>query len=751
MFCRLIFSSVFFLSVFSFAENLEQIPSSEFQNKVIRYEWLKNKAKDSTVTQIERSFAKAGILFFEENYESAREAYSDLLGKDSFLDSQILLRLAKIAFHQNDFSEMRKILKKADTVLTSESFENTSLFLRAQASLLDTNLNTKNKIDSLYAYLNRFKKGERANALRFIYAELNESVGNLKTAKKAYLQVIAANTKDANAAFLAVSKLRKESLKDETLQEKYAYMQLVCKNASPEECLQLIDSLLLLDSLSAPPKDTLLETNADSVLFYLPKSNFDLETRKSIWEKRAVAFRNLNRFDDSYRQFRFLIDSVEAKPLWMQSALKLLRKAPEQNAKEIAKLDSMLLATGTYGKESANNLWLRGFEFEQKKKYNKALECYRLLSTSKFKFSKHYQWAKFRMGLIYVKQQKYELAKQAFSEAKKLPYTWSSSASRMFLGDVYKALNKDSLAREAYLDCILDFPLGYYAHRSREKLQEFDLMPKEKIPFVNGKQLSYKETLDWIRGEQSKMRGTYSKEKFEEIKKLFNYGFSEEAIELFQTEFKKNKNAKRLDFLFEYGNLLLEMNEVALSYRLARAFQNHISRKSLANAPILVLRFLYPLPYKEQVFKYAGNRIDPLFVYSVMRQESIFDFLITSPAKACGLLQIMPATGQTLAELERIENFNKEMLYNPYLNIRLGTRYLIDLKQLYNDEYMYVLGNYNAGPNPTKRWQKAGTGLPLDIRVEDVSYAETRNYIKRVLGNYWIYQEIWQETLDKEN
>ena len=105
----------------------------------------------------------------------------------------------------------------------------------------------------------------------------------------------------------------------------------------------------------------------------------------------------------------------------------------------------------------------------------------------------------------------------------------------------------------------------------------------------------------------------------------------------------------------------------------------------------------------------------------------------------------MPATGKQLAKLEDISDFDPNMLFNPFLNIRLGIRYLIDLKKEYDNDYMYVLGNYNAGPKPTKRWQAAGGNLPWDIRAEEISYWETRDYVKRVMGNYWIYQEIWNQ------
>ena len=161
--------------------------------------------------------------------------------------------------------------------------------------------------------------------------------------------------------------------------------------------------------------------------------------------------------------------------------------------------------------------------------------------------------------------------------------------------------------------------------------------------------------------------------------------------------------------------------------------------------PLDVLHYLFPVPYKDQVKYHSGTRIDPFFVYSVMRQESIFNFQIVSPAGACGLLQIMPATGRMLAKQEGLANFDPSQLYNAYLNIRLGIRYLVDLKAEYKDDYMYVLGNYNAGPKPTRRWQAAGAGLPWDIRAEDISYWETRDYVKRVMGNYWIYQEIYDE------
>jgi soluble lytic murein transglycosylase len=251
------------------------------------------------------------------------------------------------------------------------------------------------------------------------------------------------------------------------------------------------------------------------------------------------------------------------------------------------------------------------------------------------------------------------------------------------------------------------------------------------------------QTLAWVRASQKvgKPDTTYNPERYNRIRTLFQYGFSDQAFALYDEA--RKKNAKRLDFLYEYGKLFYEMGETAAGYRLARQFQNNIDRRRLMAPPIDVLHYLFPVPYMDQVKFHSGDRIDPFFVYSVMRQESIFNFEIMSPAGACGLLQIMPATGKMLAEKESIPNFEPRQLFNAYMNIRLGIRYLVDLKTEYNDDYMYVLGNYNAGPKPTKRWQAAGEGKSWDVRAEDISYWETRDYVKRVMGNYWIYQEIY--------
>ena len=725
---------------------LEQVEPDKFQNFIVHADLAKAALSDTTLSADIRDFAKAAYYYYTEKWDSAYTFYESLRTRDSKLESAVVLRMAKSRFMQGDFAGMREVLKQGVKFEKDNLFAKTAADLRIDASLGDSTLSEAARADSLKHYLDKNTKGEKVAALRYRYAVYLEKIKQQKQAKRYYMQVLAMSSPYKDSAFTAIQRLRKVRTTPESLAEKVAYARMACGKEEASACLDLLDSIRVMDERAVTKHpETALEPSGDSLQMLLPKSTLDLAARIALWEKRVVALKALKREQEAIAQYVYLIDSVEARPAWIQSALRMMRSAATKNNKEIRRLDAILQDVSQFSKENANNLWVRGFEHEQQARYDSAIVCFKKLSNSRFGNNQKRQWAKFRIGLIYFKQEKWEDAAKAFADAMKDSFLWSGSGSRMFLADTYMKMGKDSLAREAYLDCIRDFPLGYYAHRSRIKLVEYKLMEASEVPYAHGIPMSPDSTLAWVRSLQKseKKDPSYTLEKYERIKNLFQYGFSEEAFTLYE-ELRK-KNAKRLDFLYEFGKLFYEMGETAAGYRLARQFQAQIDRRKLMEPPLDVLHYLFPVPYKDQVKFHSGTRIDPFFVYSVMRQESIFNFQIVSPAGACGLLQIMPATGRMLAKQEGLANFDPSQLYNAYLNIRLGIRYLVDLKAEYKDDYMYVLGNYNAGPKPTRRWQAAGAGLPWDIRAEDISYWETRDYVKRVMGNYWIYQEIYDE------
>lgn len=722
----------------------EAVAPNQFQDVVIRAARAKKTMNDISVSQNHRDFARAAYFYYSGQWDSAYAAYNSLRDREPGLTGSVILRMAQADFKQEKYAKMRETLRLEKNLENDKSFREVADRLRIEATMADFSINDAARADSLMVFLENNPDGEDIVPLKYRYARYLEDSYQLKQAKRLYMKLLTSKSSYKDSAFASIRRLREVLGTPESLAEKVAYAKMACTKDEMKNCTNLLDSIQIMDAQLAQKNPSLVVQLDDPAYARLKKSTLDLNTRINLWEKRAGALRALNRNEDAIEQYRYLIENVEPRPGWIQNILKLYRKeSAELFDDEIRMYDSLLQDVSQYSNENANNLWLRGFEFEQKLMYDKAVDCYMKLVHKRFKNNQKRQWARFRIGYVYFKRGMWVEAAANFREATKEPFMWSGSASRMFLGDTYMKMHEDSLAREAYLDCIKDFPLSYYAHRSRMKLSENNLMPADKIPYAHGVQMSPATTLDWIRSvnKLGKPDPSYNKERYERIKKLFVYGFEDDAFRLYD-ELKK-KNYKRLDFLYEYGKLFYDMGETAAGYRLARQFQAKIDRRLLMAPPIDVLHYLYPVPYADPVVYYSGNNIDPFFVYSVMRQESIFDFQITSPAGACGLLQIMPATGKMLAEKEDISNFVPKRLYNAYLNIRLGIRYLVDLKDDYKNDYMYVLCNYNAGPKPTKRWQSQSEGLPWDLRVEEISYWETREYVKRVMGNYWIYQEIY--------
>lgn len=696
----------------------EIIPGNEFQDRVIRFERNQQKC-DSLPEGTEHDFACAAAAYYSDKFAASLEIYRKLLGTDSTLDRSILSRIARSQFEEKHFDEARKTLADGDARFAGSSeWAEFSDRIRLDLALEDPAIGPKAKADSIDRFLKNYSDDSRGPRLRYQKGVLLEKAKRYKDAKKAYLYVIAHPSEFGEAAWKSLRDIRAKA-PTETLDEKIVYAGKLCEKGFHEECVALTDSIFALAG-----KDT------------IPS-----KSKISLIEKRAGAYRQLKKDSLAILSYRFLIDSVEARATWLQSLVRLYRA--NKMAREAALIDSLFQDKFRFTTQNANNLWVRAFEYEQKKLFDKAIASYDSLNDPHFKQSDKRKWVLFRIALCYLKQDKIDSAVIAFTKAKDEGFLWSSSGARMFLADIFFAQGKLDSAKTAYLDCIKDFPVGYYAHRSRIKLVEHGLLDSASVPWLAPRDLSDSLTLAWIRSVQGgKSDPTHTQERYETVKRLLDLGFAEEAFDLYRFAYKKNKS--RLEFLYAYAELFLSHGELIQGYALARRFQNEIPRKYLADAPRGVMKVLYPKPFEAQVLAAADSSIDPQFVYSVMRQESTFNYLITSPANACGLLQIIPPTAKKLAKAEGVENFSQKLLYNPYMNIRLGVRYLKDLLTEYENDPMYVLANYNAGPKPAKRWQAAGKELPWDLRAEEISYWETRDYVKRVLGNYWVYSEVWE-------
>jgi soluble lytic murein transglycosylase len=159
-----------------------------------------------------------------------------------------------------------------------------------------------------------------------------------------------------------------------------------------------------------------------------------------------------------------------------------------------------------------------------------------------------------------------------------------------------------------------------------------------------------------------------------------------------------------------------------------------------------VARFAYPFFYKELIVLESGKYgLDPLLIVSIIRVESSFRQTATSEKGAKGLMQIMPRTGFWIAEQIGLEDFSEEKICDPSINIRLGTWYLNDLLQQFDAELYPALAAYNGGRGHVKKWLDSGIWDGKKESLEDIPFAETRCFIKKVIQTYGRYQRIYAD------
>lgn len=159
------------------------------------------------------------------------------------------------------------------------------------------------------------------------------------------------------------------------------------------------------------------------------------------------------------------------------------------------------------------------------------------------------------------------------------------------------------------------------------------------------------------------------------------------------------------------------------------------------------LRLLYPVHYSAEVAHYAAvNNLDPLLVHAVIRVESGYNPRALSHKGARGLMQLMPETARWVASHDDTSNvFDESLLYDPEINVRLGTRYLRDLMDEFDGRLVVALAAYNAGRGNVSKWLSTQT---WDGRVEGVDripFVETRNYIQRVFSSFEWYQRLYSD------
>ena len=147
----------------------------------------------------------------------------------------------------------------------------------------------------------------------------------------------------------------------------------------------------------------------------------------------------------------------------------------------------------------------------------------------------------------------------------------------------------------------------------------------------------------------------------------------------------------------------------------------------------------FPMPFKAAVVKRAVQiGLDPAYVYGLIRQESRFIMDARSGVGASGLMQVMPATARWTAKKIGLSNFTADQITDRETNIAIGTGYLKLILDDFAGSMPLAAAAYNAGPGRPRNWRN-GPVMEAAIWAENVPFNETRDYVKKVLGNTTVY------------
>jgi len=283
------------------------------------------------------------------------------------------------------------------------------------------------------------------------------------------------------------------------------------------------------------------------------------------------------------------------------------------------------------------------------------------------------------------------------------------------------------VAQTAYVALVNDFPFTYYGWRARARATPET--KAESAPLVLGPRgLSDAEVERPRILLEAGLEGAAS----EEVSRLLRRGSS---------------NGQRLSLTdrLELADLFARAGDAHLGQSLVvDGFGDTLAKAPPPNGeePWLLA---WPLAFREPVEQAVAGKSPELLplVYAIMREESGYQPAAVSPVGARGLLQLMPNTGAHLARLAGIEGFTPDALFTPEMNLRLGAAYLDDLVKRFGGRLSAAIASYNAGPEAVSKWLEARRELADDEWVENISYEQTRGYVKRVLRSLHTYRALY--------
>lgn len=361
--------------------------------------------------------------------------------------------------------------------------------------------------------------------------------------------------------------------------------------------------------------------------------------------------------------------------------------------------------------------------------FAKAEEFFKIL-VENYPQSENSETARFLLFWINYKQKKYEKALELIDDIvqSKFGSSYTVMRAKYWHARIEEKIGRDSEAVRIYSEIVNEGPVSFYGtlSASRLKLKGIDMPIK---PPAEEEDISLYSTSNLL----------------------------PETMWIMALMVNSNDTMLRSALLLMKGKIIdkgSKNDRLYTAYAAKEAGFMPLSATILKTIPSLsentkeYIKLQYQTAYEEEIILHSDfYGVSPLFVFSIARQESLFDVRAVSKANAIGLLQLMPATAQMLATQEDYGKINVDQLKRPLTNARFGIKFLSNLIARYHGSLSLAAAAYNAGPGRVDGWLVKNSKRELDELIEDIPIFETRNYVKRVMNNYAVYYYLYKNEI----
>jgi len=334
----------------------------------------------------------------------------------------------------------------------------------------------------------------------------------------------------------------------------------------------------------------------------------------------------------------------------------------------------------------------------------------------RFPTGRHATNARFRAGIIsYIQGDKRAAAAQFDSLVARDSSSSEALAAEYWAGRSYASLGDKAHSKARWHAIIAKDPLSYYAVMAAKRL-DTTLVAPDRSP----SNYARVPAIDTATGRVAALK---------DVGMEVEAGFENDR--LFRDALANPTRTVAT------AHALAGTDQASRSIALGRRAIEEIGRSSEN------YRLYFPVLERETLISSSKeNGLDPVLVAALIRQESNFNPLATSPAGARGLMQLMPAVGKSVAEAKGIGPWDPELLYQPATNIKLGTAHLNGLVRKY-PEVVKVLVAYNAGESRVEKWSTKAGANDSEVFTERIPFVETRDYVRSILRNRAYYQALY--------